>query len=182
MIGLVGAIVASVILGSWIPLLAVIPYVSALKGRKAALFGFSLYILALLTSPGFDSVYTLEGQRELFLLGMPALLVLDDVLRGSLVPKGKTDAALIGLLALSALNDYSFFAALLMIAAYRLYQGFGKAGAYFLLWAGSTWVILILLRGKLPGVAGEAFVIGALGLTAIALGGLKDAEHAGVEM
>ncbi|MDV3104722.1 hypothetical protein [Thermococcus waiotapuensis] len=180
MIGLVASIVSSAVLKSWIPLVAVIAYALTPRGRKAALFGVSLYFLALIYSPGFDSVYTARGLRELVVLGMTTVLILNDVLQGKIKVKDKRELALLGVLAVSAINDYTLFAALIVVTAYELRESFGKAALYFLSWLAVTGVTLLILRGKLPGTAAEAFVISALGLAAVAAGMIRDTDHAEV--
>jgi len=180
MIGIVAFLVAAAVLKSWIPLTAVLAYALSLRGKKAALLGFSVYLLALMSYPGFDSVYTIKGQRELILLGATTVLVLNDALQGRLTVRGKNELALAGILAVSAVNDYTLFAALIGVTIYRLYWDFGKGAVYFLFWISATWLTFFVLRGRLPGVAAEAFVMSALGLAAIAVGWIREAEHAEV--
>ncbi|ASJ01655.1 hypothetical protein [Thermococcus gorgonarius] len=180
MIGLVASIVAAAVLKSWIPLLTAIAYVLALRWRKAALFGVSLYLLAVIYSPGFDSVYTARGLRELVLLSTTTVLILNDVLQGKIKAEDKRDLALMGVLAVSAVSDYTLFAALIGVTVYELRESFGKAAFYFLFWLAVTGAILLILRGKLPGAAAEAFVMSALGLAAVAVGMIRDTDHAGV--
>ncbi len=180
MIGLVASVVSAAVLKSWIPLTAALAYILSIKGRKTALLGFSLYLTSIIADPGFDSVYTIKGQREFILLGMTTLLVLNDILQGKALVEDKRDILLAGALAISAVNDYTLFAALISTAVYKLYESFGKAALYFLTWLSTMGIILLALKGKLPGIAAETFVIGALGLLAVVVGGIRDINHAEV--
>ena len=180
MIGLVASVVSAAVLKSWIPLTAALAYILSIKGRKTALLGFSLYLTSIIADPGFDSVYTIKGQREFILLGMTTLLVLNDILQGKALVEDKRDILLAGALAISAVNDYTLFAALISTAVYKLYESFGKAALYFLTWLSTTGIVLLALREKLPGIAAETFVISALGLLAVVVGGIRDADHAEV--
>ncbi|AMQ18842.1 hypothetical protein [Thermococcus peptonophilus] len=163
MIGFIASLLAAVALKESLPVLAVVPYLLRFKGKSLGILGFSVYALALLTLPESGSFYHWEGAKESLLLGFSLLLVLDDILRGSLKPE-REELILSAVLAVSALTDYTLVIALPAVFIYRAYRGFGRGALYFGAWFGASLTLVYALKSRLPGPGAEASIIAAVSL------------------
>ncbi|WP_456368628.1 hypothetical protein [Thermococcus sp.] len=181
MMGLVSAIITGFILKSiWPVVLAPLPYLGLLLGRKASILGAAIYLISILFFSPSTSLYSREGQLAFVLLGSTSVFLLNDALQGVLLPKKVGDFLLLILLSLFAASDYTILIGFPALLVYSLYRSHGMAAVYSATWFVVVFLTFVVLEGKLPGITAEAFIASALALSPLVFAGFREVEHAEV--
>lgn len=157
MIGLVASLLTGVVLGRWVFALSFIPVLLRLRGRDAALIAFYLYVLALLPYLSGLSVFTRQGLVLALSVSLSTFLLLDEVLRGASF--GREELLLSGILAVSALYDYTFLSVLFVVTLYVSFRRFGKVSFYLIGWFALFALAFLILGGSLREPASQALMI-----------------------
>ena len=180
MIGLMAALLAGVVLKEWVFGLAVVPYLLRFKGRNPSLIAFYVYVLAVILKVPSASVYTPEGLVAAVATSVSTFLLLDEALRG--INIDRTELALSALLLASAVYDYAFVVALIVVTIYVVYLRFGRVVYYLLGWLGISTIVIYLLKNSLPDRVAQSFVIVGLGLVFLLFAERSDVNFLEVDL
>jgi len=158
-IGVAVLVLLAIELGSYIPLIGLVPYVLLFINRRASFVALYIYLLLLFLFLPVSSVYSFSTLA----VAASVLLVLDDVLRGSLRPQLWELFAIGGLIASLAYTS-AFPFVVLGVTGYALYRRFGRGVMYLGGWFVVSTVLLLLLRSRLGTWGSEAMAIVGVGV------------------